>query len=393
MNTAIKTVVVVHASAEWRTFHRRSMLQALAAECPETIGVMVVNRPVTFDVGPWRHPRKFFAGFWRSAVAEERPNLITLTPRLPLHEIVANRLPFAVSVNSMLMRRQVHGAIGRLFPKAEQLIQWIYYPSQRWVWDAFHGNAKVYECYDDYPRAASGVFDNELWMQEQQVLREADLTFATALSLMEERATIARRLKFLPNGVPDFFFDQSPAFVDETIQSVPHPRIGYLGNIFSHMDYPLLEELFQQNPQWHFVLVGPIENQERVAKLRSLRNVHYVGPRPYAQVPSVLRQMDVGLIPFLDNTFTRAINPLKLYEYLAVGLPTVATQLPELDRFKDVIWLPRNTVQDYQAAITAAISSPPQKSKSEMVEAAKPYAWANIARQYVLPPLMDILQR
>jgi glycosyltransferase involved in cell wall biosynthesis len=298
-----------------------------------------------------------------------------------------------VAVNARLLRRQINTTIEREFPNTKQLIQWIYYPTQRWVWDAIRGHAKVYECYDDYPRAANGVFDDALWAQEQHVLREADLTFATATSLVEARTKIARQMRFLPNGVPDFFFDEPTAVHDEMIQLIPHPRIGYLGNIFSHLDYPLLEELFQLNPQWHLMLVGPVENHERVVKLRSLKNVHFVGPRPYSQVPSVLRQMDVGLIPFLDNTFTRAINPLKLYEYLAVGLPTVATKLPELDRFKNVIWLPRNTVRDYQAAITEAISKPPRQNKSDLVAAAMPYAWSNIARQHVLPPIMELLNR
>ena len=63
---------------------------------------------------------------------------------------------------------------------------------------------------------------------------------------------------------------------------------------------------------------------------RSIQNIHFLGRKPYADLPAYCRQFDVGLIPFKVNELTRAVNPIKLREYLAAGLPVVSTPLPEV---------------------------------------------------------------
>ncbi len=392
MDTKIRTIVVIHASAEWGSFHRRGMLLAMADALPDSVDTLVVNRPITFDIGPWKHTRKFISGIWKSALTRESPRLHVFTPRLPLHEMIAARLPLAVRLNRRMMRRQIRSVVKSQFPDTTQLIQWIYYPSQRWVWDAFAEQGKVYECYDDYPRASGSGFDDKVWQDEKQVLEVADLSFATAQSILEARIPYARRLELLPNGVPDFFFERSIPDADDLIHKLPHPRIGYLGNIFSYLDFPLLEELCQRHPEWHLVLVGPVESERAVAGLRRFANAHFLGRRPYDQVPSILRALDVGLIPFVDNQFTRAINPLKLYEYLAVGLPTVATRLPELERFENVIRLEKNTAVDFEAAITRILATDHDAAGIELVEYARPYSWTNIVRDHVIPAMNEAFQ-
>lgn len=364
----------------------------MADAFPDSVVTLVVNRPITLDIGPWKHPRKFFSGIWKSSLTRESPRLYVLTPRLPLHEMIAARLPLAVRLNSRLMRLQIRSVVKSQFPEATRFVQWIYYPSQRWVWDAFADQGKVYECYDDYPRAAGNGFDDKSWEEEKRVLEAADLSFATAQSILESRIRYARRLELLPNGVPDFFFERSISHADDPIHKLAHPRIGYLGNIFSHLDFPLLEGLCQKHPDWQLVLVGPVESERAVAGLRRFANAHFLGPRPYDQVPSILRALDVGLIPFIDNQFTRAINPLKLYEYLAVGLPIVATRLPELERFENVIRLEKNTANDFEAAIKKALAVDRNTAGSVLVESARPYSWTNIVRECVIPAMNEVFQ-
>jgi glycosyltransferase involved in cell wall biosynthesis len=57
--------------------------------------------------------------------------------------------------------------------------------------------------------------------------------------------------------------------------------------------------------------------------------VHFLGRRPYSTLPSYCKAFDVALLPFVDNQLTQNANPLKLREYLAAGLPVVATDIPE----------------------------------------------------------------
>lgn len=152
----------------------------------------------------------------------------------------------------------------------------------------------------------------------------------------------------------------------------------------------LLEELFLKNPRWQLVLVGPIQKGVPIQNLRRMKNVHFLGPRCHDRVPGVLRRMDVGLIPFVVNEFTRAINPLKVYEYLAVGLAVVASRLPELERFHGLVRLESNDPAQFASGIKEMLAADRATLRSQSLSAARPYSWMNIARQCVVPVLKDV---
>ena len=72
-----------------------------------------------------------------------------------------------------------------------------------------------------------------------------------------------------------------------------------------------------------------------VAALAGRPNLETVGEIPFADVPSFLAGLDVALVPFRDLPLTRAVDPVKLYEALAMGLPVVARRLPETERWAE----------------------------------------------------------
>jgi glycosyltransferase involved in cell wall biosynthesis len=105
-----------------------------------------------------------------------------------------------------------------------------------------------------------------------------------------------------------------------------------VGAIEAWLDVDALVFAARTRPDWSFVLVGPIT--AHAAALQSFVNVHVLGPRPYEEVPALMRAADVGIIPFRGGAFlplTSGINPLKLAEYLAAGLPVVAARLESLE--------------------------------------------------------------
>jgi len=118
------------------------------------------------------------------------------------------------------------------------------------------------------------------------------------------------------------------------------PRIVFTGAIVAaKLDLPMLAELARLRPSWSFALVGPIgpgEPRADVSQLEAEPNIHLLGPRRYGELPDVLRAADAGLIPYARNTLTESIFPMKVYEYLAAGLPVVATPLPSLSGVSDI---------------------------------------------------------
>ncbi len=125
-----------------------------------------------------------------------------------------------------------------------------------------------------------------------------------------------------------------PGPVDAEIERLQPPRIVFVGAVSSiKLDVDLVCELATQRPTWSIALVGPVglgDPRTDVSMLRALPNVHLLGPRPHGSLPSVLRGADAAIIPYRINQLTSSVFPMKVYEYLAAGLPTVATPLPAL---------------------------------------------------------------
>ncbi len=393
MTATTQTVIIVYAYAEWETFHRRGMLTALSEALDPDTAILVVNRPITLDVTPWKHPQKFFSGIWRSELREDRDGRIeVLTPRLLFHDRIALHLPVGSVFNQKLLARQLRSVLQGRYPGYRKVIQWIYHPLQKWTWDAVPDCGKVYECYDEYARTASGGSDERTWKGELSLLSEADLVFAATRSLIPARAPFAKRLELLPNGVPARFFDPLRLTIDPEFERVPHPRLLYVGSMLPRVDCALLYNVMSRSPDWHLVLVGPGQNGSTIDRLRELKNVHMFGVQSYLHVPAIIRCMDIGLVPFVLNDFTRAISPLKLFEYMAVGLPVVSTQLPELSRFGDLLRTAESDPESFGKAISEVLVSDRERLGIALVARAKEYSWDQIVRKHVIPALREVFK-
>jgi glycosyltransferase involved in cell wall biosynthesis len=96
------------------------------------------------------------------------------------------------------------------------------------------------------------------------------------------------------------------------------------------MDFQLLIDCARLKPEWSWVLIGEEREGQTSApilELKKLPNVHFLGYKPYDQLPNYLRGMRVGLLPMKINDYTQSMFPMKYYEYLAAGLPVVSTPL------------------------------------------------------------------
>ena len=137
------------------------------------------------------------------------------------------------------------------------------------------------------------------------------------------------------------------------------PIIGYAGVINEKLDLDLLRVVAQSHHEWQFVFIGPDAmryEREQLDVLRSLPNVHFLGSKPVADLPAYVRACDVCLIPYKQNEWTRHISPLKLYEYLAAGVPIVATPIPATVEMAETLWL-ASTPEAFGHAIAAGLAA------------------------------------
>jgi glycosyltransferase involved in cell wall biosynthesis len=161
-------------------------------------------------------------------------------------------------------------------------------------------------------------------MSERRMLEMADVVAATA-----------RRL--LPPGVPGLYLPQgvdAGHFGRLSIDPPPGKVLGFFGLLAPWIDLDLIAAVARAAPTWTLEFVGRADVD--TATLRALPNVRILPAVPYSDLPSAMRHWRAAWAPFAMNDLTAAVNPLKIREYLAAGLPTVCTPLPEVQGIRGV---------------------------------------------------------
>jgi glycosyltransferase involved in cell wall biosynthesis len=261
--------------------------------------------------------------------AREVDGLNVLSPLvLPLHSN-----PLARRINGWLLPALVRRAARRL--GMDEPILWAYVPQAEVLLAALRPEIVIYHCVDDMA-AQQGIDGPSFRASEQRFAARADLVLASAPSLAQRLGTIARNVLYLPNVADVELFSGAlrDGPIDAGMAHLPSPRIVFTGALVrTKLDTELLLVLAKSRRDWSFALVGPIGPGDPRADMSALAaqpNIHLLGPRPYEELPSVLRGADAGLIPYAINQLTQSIFPMKVYEYLAAGLPVIATPLPAL---------------------------------------------------------------
>ena len=221
------------------------------------------------------------------------------------------------------------------FVRAQQFRQpliWTYHPFMLETIANLQHSTLVYHCVDDLS-VVPGINLQAFNAEEQRLLKQAHIVFTTSPALSEKCGIQNSNTHYLPNVVDAEHFARArnAGPLPEDLADIPEPRIVYCGALSDFkVDFQLLHTVAEQRPDWHWVLIGDEregQQSEQVAALRTMTNVHFLGHKPYSVLPDYLRGMAVGTLPSLINEYTRAMFPMKYYEYLAAGLPVVATPL------------------------------------------------------------------
>ena len=277
-------------------------------------------------------------------------------------------------------RRLLSWSVGRAARKLGLVrpILWAYVPQAEPLVDVLDPSLVVYHCVDDIA-AQAGVDAISFRAAEERFAARADLVLASAPSLARRMRSIASNVLDAPNVADTAAFARAlePGPVDAALDALPRPRIVFTGAVVAtKLDLDLLIALARFRPAWTIALVGPVgvgDPGTDVSALAAEPNIHLLGVRPHEQLPAVLRGADAGLIPYALNELTASVFPMKVYEYLAAGLPVVATPLPAIADVAEVA-----TAADAEAVaglIEAAIADDDDERRAARSVAAAGHSW------------------
>ena len=290
---------------------------------------------------------------------------------VPLH-----RSRLVRALNGRLLPWLVGRAARRLGMRAP--ILWAYVPQAEALIDVLEPSLIVYHCVDDI--AAHELIDTASFRAaEERFAARADLVLASAPALAARLRKVSSNVIDAPNVADTERFSRAlaPEPLDPAMAALPTPRIVFTGAIVAaKLDLSLLAQLARLRRFWSFVLVGPVgpgDPHTDVSSLASEPNVHLLGLRSYEQLPEVLRGADAGLIPYARNELTESIFPMKVYEYLAAGLPVVATPLPALVNVAEVRTAP--DAEGIIALLEQALAEDSPERRAERSRAARAHSW------------------
>jgi UDP-galactopyranose mutase len=298
--------VVCLSHLRWDLVHQRP--QHLLSRCARQRRIFYIEEPI-FDAADY---------------------YLELVPRGDV-QVAVPHLPASLDTQAMDLLQQ--SLLDDLFDRhhIDRYVLWYYTPMALPYTSHLKPLATVYDCMDELSafRGAPPIMQQ----REHELLARADLVFTGGQSLYEAKRSLHPHVHAFPSSVDVAHFATArratPPPADQA--SIPGPRLGFFGVIDERLDTVLLDGIAALRPDWHIVMVGPIVKVDP-SELPHRPNIHYLGNKPYADLPAYIAGWDVAMLPFARNEATRFISPTKTPEYLAAGRPVVSTSIEDVVR-------------------------------------------------------------
>jgi len=233
--------------------------------------------------------------------------------------------------------------------------------------------------FEEFP----GVDVDTIRRFDQRLKRQADLTVFVNNTLFGEESGQCKKAIYLDHGVDYEMFASAEknANIPADIANIPKPIIGFYGGFAGHTtDIALLERIVDLLPQMSFVFVG--QASQECEGLKARKNVWMLGQKPYEQIPDYGKCFDVTIMPWRQNRWIQACNPIKLKEYLALGKPIVSTPFNELNKYLDVVYEAR-TAGDFAMAIERALAEDNPERMASRRNKVKDASWDSKAQKVI----------
>lgn len=321
-----------------------------------------------------RHWRRVYLFLFGPRRVEE--NLYVYTPPLliPAFQI----FPALAAINNFVLGSLLRKVMKNL--GMHQPVLWMYTHYNKPLIKMLGAKKALYECVDDYAGAKGLLKASVVRQQEQATLKSVDAAIVTADGLRRSRVIHNPNLHVVRNAANVSHFNRAvtgslPA--PEEFRSIARPRLVFLGAVAYWIDLDLLEYVAKTRRDWNIVLIGPVLVD--LSRLGTYKNVHILGTRPYKVLPAYLAHCDVALNPYKIDDVAMGCSPLKLYEYLAAGMPVVSTNMPEAARFETLVTV-AFSYESFVSAVDQILARPEQdrqRLRKLAMDESQNHSWEN----------------
>lgn len=232
----------------------------------------------------------------------------------------------------------------------------------------------IYYCVDEYTAFTGAA--NGLREIEEDLFKKSDAVIVSAEKLFDDKKKYNENTFIIRHGTDWKHF--RTALNEETeipadIKDLPKPIIGFHGLLADWVDFKLLKKTAENFKNGSVVLIGKIavDAERKIKILDDVKNIHFLGRKPYETLPAYCKAFDVALNPFEISELTLAANPLKVREYLAAGLQVVSTDIPEVRILNHC--LIGEDHADFIRKIELALENP--KPREEISDSIKTESW------------------
>lgn len=251
------------------------------------------------------------------------------------------------------------------------ILLWLYppHPFADFALNFFKDRASLIasDCVDDHRQYAKTEAERLLIESRyKRIVGTSDIVFCVSKAMRDEMAQHNPHAFYIPNAIPsDLFTGQKVGSEPAGMAGVKHPVIGYTGALSLRIDAELLRFVAESRPDWNIVLIGTSPNSD-VQALFEMPNVHWLGSVRYEDIHAYISQFDVCILPHAVNSMTDNMNPLKVFEYLALGKPVVSTDVAGVRMFQGDIEIARSSEEFIEAIEKSLAENSPEREKKRI---------------------------
>ena len=277
-------------------------------------------------------------------------------------------------LNRLLLALQLRFVM--LILRLRNPIVWVAIPTAADIVSALGAKLLVYQVSDKYDFNEDSALSREVIRDMDARLKQRAAVVMYSGRKLYEEAEIRHRY-FLEQAVDFERFANLPPDTPADMAAIPRPVLGYVGAVdWYTMDTPLIEYVARVRPDWHWVFIGEKSN---VVQL-SAPNIHFLGPKPYSELPAYYRHIDVCVLPWdQHNVFTGYGSAIKVREYLATGKPVVISPLYEYLQTPGVKIY--GSIDEFIALVTEALTHDTPSDRQLRQEAVQHCTWDVRARE------------